>query len=372
MEKQMISTTSYSHPEIEERITNLEHELKDFAQIQAKEDAMKEHELTQSLFIIKIKDHIGSKVQIIIDVIRNLLLPTSLVFSAAEIDQAARKKIQLKTNEKHDKLQHRASLQRKLAAIFIDPLKKKYGKWLLLATILVGAGDAALAYSSFRYGGYPILMAFLSAVAIGAVISVSHLLYAGWIKRAGTVWQRTGRIMLILVIGFVFFAWIGNLRAEAANSTVSIALNGNTVSARSSPHLNGWAVAVISFILFVAILFLSLLFWRSKRERLEQEEYHKLEKDIVVIESEISMLEKEVADIERTATVQKSEARTVYDYATSSIRKAKGIGRNAIILYKQTYARFHDDVVPAFFSDSTEPTYDESFQFIKPVKTEPI
>jgi hypothetical protein len=372
MERTITVTHTYSQPEVEAHLQLMEGELTDFATLQAKEDAAKEAALTETIFGIKVLQPIIHRVQRAIDFIRKTLLPTSLVFDAAEIDEQAKKEVQVKTNEKHDKMQHRASLSRKRSAIVIDPLKRKYAKWLLLVTLMVGAADGGLAFNSFRYGGYTPLMALLAAVAIGSVIAVSHLLYAGWIKRAGTTLQRIARITLILVIGFVFFAWIGNLRADAANSTVSIALDGNTVSAASTPHLNGWAVAIISFVLFVAILFLSLLFWRSKTERLEQEAYNRLEKEIAAVDAEIATLEQECVAIQTAAARQKSEARIMYDYATASIRKAKGIGRSTLTLYKQTYARFHNDVIPPFFSDAPEPAYDESFQFVKPTKTEPV
>jgi hypothetical protein len=370
MNKAIVISKSYFHPEVEAHLNKVEAELKDFVTVQAKEDTKEETELSETLFHIKVTMPVHNAIQTLIDNIRKILLPTSLVFDAVEIDTAARKKVQTKEREKNDKLLHKASLVRKLNEIIIDPLKKKYRKVLLVVAVLVGAGDAALAYSSFRFGGYSVPMALLASLAIGSVIAVSHLFYAGWIKRAGTALHRVGRIFVILFISFIFFAWIGNLRANSANSSVNIALDGNTVSAVSTPHLNGWAIAIISFVLFVAILFLSLLFWRSKKERIDEEEYNRLQKEITTTQAAIDSIEKEIEAIEKAASIQKSEARAVYDYATASIRKAKQIGRSALTLYKQTYARFHSDVVPSFFSENQEQQYDESFQFITPTKTE--
>ena len=274
-------------------------------------------------------------------------------------------------NETNDRLQLRASLKRKLASIIIDPLKKKWGKWLMFVALFVGAGDAALAYGSFRHGSYTILQALLAALAIGAVISVSHLLYARWIKKATSEAQKVFRILLILAIAAVFFAWLGNLRAQAANNTVSIALDGNNVTAVSSPHLNGWAIAIISFVLFAAVLFLSLLLWKSKEERLKEQEQKRLSAEISVIDAQIDALEKQKTDTQNRAALQKSTARKIFDYAISSIRRCKNIGQGAITKYKQTYARFHNDVVPPFFFGSSHDfTYDESFQFPQTQKHE--
>jgi hypothetical protein len=372
MEKQMISTTSYSHPEIEEHISNLDHELKYFAELQAKEDSMKDHELTRSLFFIKVKDHIVSKVQMAIDFIRYILLPTSLVFSAAEIEQAAKASIQVKNNEINDKFQLVASLKRKLNAIIIDPIKVRYGKWLNMVAIIVGLGDAALAYISFRHGAYPVAMALISALAVGAAIGISHMFYTEWIKKAESMKQRKRRIAIILVSALIFFICIGNLRANASNQTVNIALDGNTVSAASTSHLNGWAIALISFALFTAVFFLALLLWRTKKERIDEQEHAKVLAEIQQHKAEIKVLQNEIAGIRENANNQKEVARRIFDYAVSSIRKVKSIGANAVILYKQTYVRFRNDIVPAFFDEPIGFEYDESFQFPKIQKPEEV
>ncbi|MEK7585795.1 MAG: hypothetical protein AAB477_00980 [Patescibacteria group bacterium] len=372
MHSKAIVITTFSHPAVEACITNLDSELTDFAPLQGKEDAQKDSELTETLFTIKVRDHVRSKVQMAIDFIKNSLLVTSMVFDASQIDRDAQKKVQEINNETNDHLQVRASLKRKQTAIIIDPLKKKYGKWLMIIALFVGAGDAALAFGSFRHGAYTVLQALLAALAIGAVISVSHLVYARWIKRAKTEAQRVIRIFTILSVAFIFFAWIGNLRAQASNNTVSIALDGNNVSAVSSSHLNGWAIAIISFVLFAAVLFLSLLLWKSKEERLIEQEYDKLETEILKIDAEIKAFGIQKTEIESKAAIQKSEARKVFDYAISSIRRCKNIGQSAITKYKQTYARFHNDVVPPFFGSSCDFTYEESFQFPQTQKPEHV
>jgi uncharacterized membrane protein len=219
MQTKTIVVTSFSHPAVEAQIADLDGELTDFAKLQGKEDAQKEAVLTETLFTIKVTDHIRAKVQAVIDFIKHILLVTSMVFDAVEIDREAQKKVSEINNEINDRLHHRASLKRKQAAIIIDPLKKKYGKWLMFVAIFVGVGDAALAFGSFRHGAYTFFQALLASLAIGAVISVSHSLYAKWIRQAKTPSQRRLRILLILSVAFIFFAWIGNLRAQAANNT---------------------------------------------------------------------------------------------------------------------------------------------------------
>ncbi len=370
METKLVLYKPIYHPELEAYLTSLENELNDFAELQGKEDGQKDEEPSEVIYKITVADPVHNKIQLAIDYVRKTLLSTSMILGAAETDKSAQAKIKSNKNEINDKLHKLASIKRKMATLVSDPQKRRYAKWLIIVALFVGAGDAALAYGSFRHGAYTALQAFLAATAIGAVISMSHLLYAGWIKQATTPNQKLFRILLILTVAFIFFAWVGNLRASASNDTVNIALDGNNVIATSSPLLNGWAVAVISFVLFVAVFFLSLLFWRSKKERMDEQEYKRVQVEATKIETEIKDLEKENIDIESNTTGQKQEARKIYDYAVSSIRRAKSIGVNAITKYMQVYARFHNNILPPFFGNTYGVVYDESFHFPKPQNVE--
>jgi len=372
METTPIVVISFTHPAVEVYIDDTKAELLDYCRLQSKEDAMKDTELTEQLFTIKIKDFVHSKIQLCVDFIRNTLLVTSRIFDTVEIDRQSQKKVQEKNNEINDRRQACSSLKRKLGAFNIDQFKTKFAPWLIPIAIIIGVADGALANTSFRHGGYTVIQALLAAGAIATAISVSHFFCSTWIKNATSEIGRVLRTILILAIAFIFFAWIGNLRAKAANDTVNITLEGNNVSAVDTPHLNGWAVAGISFFLFSAVLFLSLLLYRSKEERQVEQEHDKVKEEILSTEEEIKLLEKEKEEVESNAAIQKREARQIFDYATASIRKCKNIGVDAVNVYKQTYARFHNDNIPAFFSEPCTFTYDESFQFTHLQKTEPV
>lgn len=359
-----------SHPDVEAYIINLEAELNDFAEQQAHEDSERESGITETLFQIKVCDPIRSKVRLAIDFIIKTLLPTSKVFDARELDSIAQQKIQRIKNETSDKRLGIASLKRRRDAIILDPLKKRYGKWLIIIAIIVGLADGSLAFTSFRHSTYPFVMAFLAALAIGSVISISHLFYAGWIKNSKSSRERSMKILIILLLAFVFFAWVGHLRAEASNNTVSITLDNENVSAVNDNHLNGWAICIISFVLFGSVLFLSLLFWKSKKERLDIQEYDKLDRDVETMVSEVKFLETEKNRIEAELNVQKSEVRHWVEYAKNSINRCKNIGNNAIARYKRVYARYHNNDIPSFFQNSHEFEYDVSLQFFTPSKTE--
>lgn len=364
-------TNQYTSPEVDDCIKNLNHELSDFSRIQGQADARKNHELSYSYFEIQVIDYVHTKVQGAIDYIKRILSPVAEILNTKELEQAAQKQIDEKENEANDKKHKLASVCRKRDLIIIDPLKKKFGRWLIIAAIIVGVGDAVLAFTNFIAGSYSIPLALLAAVAIGAVISISHIAYAPFIHRGATNKQKALRALLVLTIAFFLFTWLGNLRAAAVNDTVSIALSNPEVSATTPSHLNGWAICFVSFFLFLGILGTSLILWKDKKERLAEEAYDKLTDEICTITSDIDTLNNEKEMIIRGVIAKKSEARKKFDLLKNAIPECKGIGRKAIVSYKQRYSRFNH-VVPSFFNDPIHYEYDETLQTFQSPQTEKV
>lgn len=371
MTNKLITITNYSNQVIEDHIKDLDAGLNDFVKLEAKQNAQSEHLLTKPLFNIKVKDHIESRVQASIFFIKNLLLPASQFFSAVEIDEAAKKNMQTKNSEINDKLHVRAEKKRKLDSIFIDPFKKKYSKYLSIVALSVGLGDAVLAFSGFRHS-YPVAFALISALSVGVVIAISHLGYTKWIKSAESGKQRRTRMVIILSGAFLFFLALGMFRANASNQTVNINLDETTASAVSNAHISGLTVALVSFALFVGVFFLALMLWKTKKERMDEEEASRLLTEIQKIDTEVEVLQSEIEAIEENANKQKQEARVIYDFASSAIKRCKSIGVDAVITYRKIYVRFRNNDVPSFFAEPCEFQYDESYQLPKIQKPETV
>lgn len=371
MERKII-TTNYSNDEIETTITATEAELYDFAELQGREDSEKQTEFSETIFKIKILEPVQAKVQNLIDLVRKVLLPASRVHDVNEADLAAQKRIQVIINESNDKKHKKQFFKRKQNPLTPDPLKLKYGRLFFPATVLFGIADGSVAYTNFRNGSYSVSLAFVTALAIVLAVAFSHFGYTTWIKKAITEQQRSVRILIILSIAFVFFLLISNLRAVAANNNVDIGINSTDVIAPHTSAINGLPIALASFALFTMVLFLSLRFWMSKKERLEEQEYFKLGKEVEKLDTEINALEKERKEIEQAIALQKRDARKIFDYSVNSIRRCKNVGLNTVSKYKQTFARFNNDIVPDFFSIPCNFVYDDAIYFQQPQKTEQL
>jgi hypothetical protein len=362
-------TNHYASPDVDNCVKNLEHELTDFANVQAPADAKKNHELTQSYYKIQVLDFVHSRVQGSIDFIRRTLLVVPEIFNSKELEQVAQKNVDEIDQRVNDNKHIQASLTRKRNLVILDPLKRKYGKWFFIAAIIVGAGDAVLSFFNFTAGTYPVILALFAATAIGTVISISHVGYVPWIQKAENKRERVIRITIVLLVSFVLFAWLGNLRASASNSAINIELSGHEVSAVTPTHLNGWAIAMVSFVLFVGIFSTSLILWKNEKERLAEQEYDKLTGEIDTIKSSIEAMGKKKEAIINNVLAQKSEARKKFDLLKTAIPLCKSIGINAIVTYKQVYSRSNHNI-PVFFNDPVNFQYDETIQFFQSPQTD--
>lgn len=364
MNTQITLQRGYSNPDVENYLFNTEIELKDFATIQGKQDGNKELEINELLFQVKVLDYVQSQIQSGIDYLRQKLIPAAKIVAVKEFEISSIKLLKKKQLEIDYNEQQLSQQNRKKKLFAPDPLKLKWRKWILFIAILVGIADGALAYKSFRGGMYSTLLSFISAIAIAGVISVSHLAYAGWIKNAPNEFKKRIRMTIILAVAFTFFAWVSDLRAQSINNIVSIATESNNVLIKTSPHISSWAICVISFVLFTAVFFLSLLFWRNKEERIKEYEYENLCKEIHRTETSIQKLNQEIEKIELNVHAEKKLARDCFDYSKKSIQRVKNIGEAAISLYKLTYARFHSNL-PLFFQKKVQLVYEDSLHFFE-------
>ncbi len=365
METRNVTIYSYSHPEVEGLISTLNAHLnEDFAPLEGKQDGLREQTITETEFKVRVLDYVKSTVQMSIDKVRHLLLPSSAFFNAKEAEELAKQKCTTKQFEINEKEQALIQLKRKEKNYTTDPFKKKYGRYLFAVALVVGVADGCLAYGSFRQASYPIFLAITAAAAIAAVISAAHYAYCPWIKKAPTEFRKKIRVATVLGIAFIFFSFISHLRVEAAAQVVDIS-TGSDVLVQSVPHISQWAVCFISLTLFAAVFFMSLLLWKSKDERVKDAEHDALCDQIQQGEDQIQKLKEDIIGIRNKVQEDKRQARDCYDYTSKAIERMRHIGENAIAIYKQIYAKYHNGV-PVFFQESSQLVYEESFAFINP------
>lgn len=366
--KQITTThSSYSHPEVEKAINDLNHHLNGISTVEVREDA--HYELPEEKFKIKVVDVVHTMGQKAMNTIKSLLQVPALVTSTTEKEQVERSCIRTLHTGISDKLIKANSCKREAESIHIDERKKRYNRFVNPVAFVCGTGDAVMAYLALSQSYSP-LMATISAVAIGLAIAVSHFAYTPWIKQSTTLQSTMVRSGVVLLIALATFAFLSNLRADALNTLLPSFSDTNTIVTVAATPVNGWAVCGISYTLFLVVFFLSLVLYRTKEEHMADQRKQKLLKEYTQLQEEIENDSAEIKEMENKIIEQKASARSVHAYAVTSLTKCRIACMNAIVEYKKNFIRHSLNRMPDFFSHKHELLFDEDLHLFPIPKTE--
>lgn len=357
MEQKDTTVSTFVMPEVEHAITVLGTELNDEMPVKAKQAAQRTDEQTPTEYKIKVSDPVQAKCQEAIDYVKQQGQMQSNFYNAKEFEEQAGKQCDAWQYDYNYKEQLLKPLQKKVKQLMHDPSKRKLVFWFLIACITVGVADGALAFYSFRQT-YSMVMALITSFAIGMAISISHIAYTGWIRQAKTRIEKWIKIIAVLIVAFLFFFFMSNMRVDALNSVVDTAVI--TPATPTTNHYDRWAICIVSFTLFSVIFALALRLWRSKQEIQQEEEYKKLLSEIAQLEQQMGALQKNVQDLSAKVAKQKQDVRKLHDYMHFSFKRIRAIGQNACNLYKKIYAEFRNSM-PDFFAADTTLVLDETY-----------
>ncbi|MBZ0098908.1 MAG: hypothetical protein K8F30_07475, partial [Taibaiella sp.] len=234
-------------------------------------------------------------------------------------------------------------------------------KWRKYMYIYIGASIIAItegffSYEAFRNANVPILASFFMAAGIAVAVGFGVHILAGWIRKAKTRAQRIFRYCVVLIPAFIGFATLGNLRADAYSNVINLQVNPEQMVDTSGGTVSGWAIAIISFLLFLAALLFSLKYGKTEQEEKQEQDYKETCNEIDTLEQEIERMEAEKVRINEGATANAALALARYEYAGSNETILATAGRQAFEIYKDKNIRYRNNV-PEFFS------YPPSFNF---------
>jgi hypothetical protein len=358
----IIELNSIVYPEVESKISATEAELNAFAVAQAIEDAQSNEELTETRDHIIVLQPVFNQVQLGIYDTNAKVLPTANILSVKEIETKTNKEIDVISKQIKDQLLEKGKLVHRRNELPVNHKKRAWAKFLMPVAISAALCDLVLTYSNAR-GFFPWYFALILACAVGCLIAFGHIPISSWIHKSTKDHKKLLKAGLVLILAGLFFWVLGNMRAQAVNSAVNIGIDSSTVTTGSTYHIYGWAIALISFALFTVVLLFSVYTWTTKKEHEIERQYDILTNSIKNCDAEIEKLNRKKIEISTTAQKQKHEARRIFNYASSCIRRLKMIGDAAILKYRQTYIRYSSKQVPHFFDKPISNKYDEGFNF---------
>lgn len=351
--------TEYVHEAVETLLDEMAAQLPEKFALLGKQDGLRLEMIEETSFQIKVTEPVHTEVQQTIDFIKQHVKPASKAFEAQETRRSAQVKVDTLQKENNHDEQQLLATEAERKVIKIDHRKRKWNKWIPIIAGAVGVADGILSYQAFRVM-YSTFVAMIAALAIAMCIFISHLL-AVWIVRSKTIRQKLIRFGILCIGSFALFLELGTLRAQALNSTVSISLD-QSQPALQPAQVSGFTIAIISEVLFIAVVALAILFHKDQKDCKQEEEYNKRTKKIVELKRAIENRYYEIVRLENEASLISNETRQRYDYAKHAIKRCKSTGERSIQAYKQTYLHIKGNT-PSFFRTTDNHSYDEDFQF---------
>lgn len=360
MEQQLSLPPAYRNQTVEDCLLNLNTELSDYCTIQAKHDALKKESTNEAVFRITILAYIRNKVQQAINETKKTLLIASNEFSARERNAEAEKQIAFKQAHCTQYRVRLAGLERK-KAIHTPTRKSASQHWLTLAALVIGLCDGALAFDSFRQGGYSTVLTAGLSLGIAMFTALVPKIGVPWIARVANHRQRTLQTVLVLVAAFFVFYALGSIRATGMNSHIDITIPADG-SNNAVQTVSAWPIALVSYGLFTVLFLATLLFWKNNEDKQKQRECRDIEKEIAKTRQAIDTLQAEIAATEQGIIAQRHAVMQLCEYGKNAMQQAMDSGISALALYKQTFVAYAN-TVPECFNEDPGFSYDTSIDF---------
>jgi len=225
----------------------------------------------------------------------------------------------------------------------------------------ISLAEGFLANDSFRNANFPRIMAAMSGFAIAITVGLSIHFVAKHIKRIPNAKQRNIYFGIICAIAFIGFYALAALRANGMeiSQQLSAQLQGQEVHT----HISAIILCVISFLLFIAAFFFSMMFSKTKEEEVKDKEYNLLLQDERECVKKIQQIEAKINEIKEYVRSKTAEAYQNQERALANENRLKSLFSKLISNYIKINTRHRDDI-PSFFSTAPDASFSTFFNAI--------
>ena len=343
--------TSKSNPFNDAKTIELEKELLNHCEIQGRQNGLQNKPITEEEFRAYILNHIETKIQATLNENEQEHLPISGMVVAQKIQADAKEEIN-KLNAILADDEHKLwPLEERKKEKAPDLAKRRIRRWINTATGVIAVADGVFVYEAARAMPLPKIPALIIATAIAFAIGFGVHILAGFILKAKTKIQIAFRYCLVLIPAFIGFYVIGHIRAKAYNGIIDLNNQIAGGSEQITTSVSGLDITIISFLLFLAALLFSMRYYKSKEERLQEQEYDRICREIKDLKDKMEATRRKIKDIREEANQKSAEALARYEYALATERCLISLARKAMEVYKDSNLRYRTDgICPVFFS----------------------
>jgi hypothetical protein len=292
-----------------------------------------------------------SKIQIAIEENQKQHLGVSGMFEAQKHQQDANEKIKPLQSTLEDEAHKKATLEQKKNDCKPDLKKRLIRKWINIGVIILSILEGYFIFRTFQISGLSSLESLLYGLGVGLVLGLATHLLAGFLqnwKNRRYFWLK---LVAITIPVFVIFLYFGSMRATMYSTAQGLNIDP-TATTNNQSSVSGILLAMISFCMFFVALFAAAKYHKTKAEKVQDGEYDKVCKEIIVCDKKQKEIQKEISLINEDASIKSIEALQRYEYAKSTEQQLKAIAVKVINDYIAKNVRHRtDNHIPEFFSN---------------------
>lgn len=333
------------------KIIELEKELLTHSEIQGRQNGLQNKPLTVDELKAYNMNYVESKVQFTLNENQQKYLPISGMVVAQKIQSEANEEITKLTATFADNEHKLWPLEERKKETAPDLAKRRIRRWINTGTGVIAIADGVFIYEAARAMPLPKIPAIIIASAIAFAIGFGVRIMARFILKAKNKLQRVFRYCLVLIPAFIGFYYIGNIRAKAYNGIINL---NSQITGQQEQWINpvsGLDITILSFLLFLAALLFSIRYYKSKEERMLEQEYNRVCLEIEELKNKMKAIQRKIEEIKEEAAKKSAEALARYEYALSTENRIISLARHAMEVYKESNLRYRTDgICPIFFS----------------------
>lgn len=361
-----IKTIQYVTPDLGDDIKEFRENAIGYSKTEAKHNAQKNQPNTVDELNAYIKNHIQIETQEQIHKNQERFLPVCGMVVANKIESEAGQKCKELSGILNDYEHQNQGVEKLKNQLAPDLNQRRKRRLSYLVVILIGLAEGYLIFEALRRSGFPTIPAFFTSLGLAVGISFLTHVVAEWIKRSITKRQAIIRSCIVLIPMLFFFLLIGQIRADAYNSTAQLQQQTGGALVFQAGKSSGQKIAIVSFLLYCIGLAISVRYAKTKEEKEQEKVYNKACKEYKELQEKINDQKKAVENIKKETAEKVHTALATYEFALARECLLESIANDALECYSSTNLRHRTDgQCPSFFSTPPPFTFTTFFNNAK-------
>lgn len=349
--KSELTTLSYSHPDVEEKLSEFEKDFMIF-QLYGKQDAGQNRPITREYWLARVYNPVQAASEKMNNYLQQTVQPVAAAIRRTEVLAQAQEEVDVIQAEVNYTEEHLFKAEQKIKELLPQVSRRLIRIIVIVFLILAGIADCYCVFDGIRRSGMPLIAAIIYAVVAGLAVGLGAAIAAKKYVAAEGVAAKRRILISTITVAFLFFLVLGIYRAHIYNSRPDISIQSSTaIHIMTSASVSGVMLAAFSFLLFVAGFFFSVATAKTAKEEAAERILDQLKKELNRLQNEIEENRTAITEIQKAAQTEYAICTAKCEYCIAVQKRIANIGKAALAMYASTnISQRRDGQVPPFLA----------------------